>query len=97
MIDAAKSNGRARAVLDFGQDDDAKAVISLIVAHTRDCVDSDRISFVGPVAFEEPSSIHIHDILIPIVDSVLDSLKLGKRSFEISVVNPGAVSVSDLV
>ena len=96
MSDVATSIGRVRSVLVFGQDDDAKAVISWVVAHTRDCVDSELVSFVGPVAFEEPTAKHTRDVLIPVVDGIADSLGLPKRSFEISVVNPGAASVSDL-
>ena len=91
-----RSSGRAMTVLVFGEGGDTRAVISSVVAHTRDYTDGDRISFVGPVAFERSTIVHVRDVLVPIVDNILDLLGLAKKSFEISVVNPGAVSVYDL-
>jgi len=96
MSTAATSIGRTRTVLVFGAGNDARAVISSVVAHRKDHANSERISLAGPVAFEKSVIEHIRDILLPIVDNILDSLGLDKKSFEISVVNPGGISVSDL-
>ena len=92
----AASTGRARTVLVFGEGSDAKAIISSVIAHTKDSTDGERISFAGPVTFDATTVSHVKDILIPVVDNILDSLGLTKKSFEISVINPGAVSASDL-
>jgi len=96
MRTSTTSIGRVRTVLVFAEGSNAKAVISSVIAHAYDNTDDERVSFVGPVTFDESTISHVRDILIPIIDSILDSLRLTKKSFEISVVNPGAVSVSDL-
>ena len=96
MTMATTSAGRARAALTFGQGDKAKGIISTVVAHTRAHMNDERVRFAGAVAFNHATVGHIRDILIPIVDSTLDSLSLAKKNFELSVVNPGAASVSDL-
>jgi len=96
MSSSVLTIGRARTVLVFGDGDDTRAVISSVVAHTRDNINGDRISFVGPVAFERSTIEHARDVLVPIIDNILDLLGLSKKNFEISVVNPGAVSAYDL-
>jgi len=96
MSTAATSTGRARTVLAFGSGCDARAVISSVVAHIKEHAGGERISFAGAAAFEESTIEHISDVLVPIVDKILGSLGLDKKGFEISVVNPGGVSVSDL-
>ncbi len=96
MSTAAESTGRSRTVLVFGSDSNARAVISSVVAHIKEYADNERISFTGPVAFEKSTVEHISDVLIPIVDKIQELLGLDKKSFDISVVNPGGVSVSDL-
>jgi len=67
-----------------------------MIADTRDETESKRISFVGDVIFEDSAIEHVEDVLIPIVDNVLDLLGLAKKSFVISVVNPGGVAISNL-
>ncbi|MFH1614472.1 MAG: hypothetical protein ABIG61_05255 [Planctomycetota bacterium] len=96
MSVTAISIGRARTVLVLGADDSAKAVISSVVAGTSDETKSKRISFVGDVIFENSAIEHVEDVLIPIVDNVLDLLGVAKKSFVISVVNPGGVAISNL-
>ncbi|MFC1761014.1 hypothetical protein ACFL6U_02915 [Planctomycetota bacterium] len=96
MTMATTSTGRARTALTFGQGDKAKGIISTVVAHARAPRNDERVRFVGAVTFDPITVDHIRDILIPLVDSILDSLRLAKKDFELSVVNPGAASVSDL-
>jgi len=96
MSVATASTGRARTALTFGQGDKAKGVISSVVAHTCDRMDGERVGFVGTVTLKDSTVAHVRDVLVPIVDSILLSLGLAKKSFEISIVNPGAASVSDL-
>jgi len=96
MNTAATSTGRARTVLVFDVDNNTRAVISSVVAHVKDHTNGERISFTGPVTFEESTIEHIRDTLAAITDNIMDLLGLDKKNFEISVVNPGGVSVSDL-
>lgn len=88
--------GRARTVLNFGHGEEAKGVISTVIAHTHDYAKDNRITFVGPVILDKATIEHIRYILIPIIDSILDSLGLEKKNYELSIVNPGAASVFDL-
>ncbi len=96
MSAVANSTGRARVVLVFGSSNNARAIITSVIVHTKDNTDGNRISFTGSVAFDESTIEHIGDVLVPIVDAIMGILGLGKRNFEISVVNPGGVSVSDM-
>jgi len=96
MSATAKSIGRARTVLVFGEGDGATAIISTAVAQTRDFNAGERIRFVGPVTFEEHTARHVGDMLVPTVDAISKQLGIPRRSFDVSVVNPGAASVSDL-
>lgn len=96
MTIATTSTGRAKTVLNFGHGEKAKGIISTVVAHTRDYSDGEHISFIGTVTFDEATIDHIRNILTPIVDSIADSLDLAKKNFELSIVNPGAASVSEL-
>jgi len=93
---SAAATGRTRTVLVFGEGSEVKAIISSVIAHADNYKDNERISFVGPVSFDESTINHTREMLISIVDSILDSLKLDRRNFEISLINPGAVSISDL-
>ena len=94
MSVTATSIGRARTVLVVGAD--ADAVISSVIADARDEMKSKRISFVGDVVFKNSAIEHIEDVLLPIVDNILDLLELAKKSFVISAVNPGGISISGL-
>ena len=96
MSTAATSTGRARTVLAFGGGSNARAVISSVVAHTKDHTNSQHISLAGAATFEKSVIEHIGDILVPVTDNILNLLGLAKKSFEISIVNPGGVSVSDM-
>ena len=96
MSTTVTSIGRARTVLAFKIANDIKTVISSVVAHTREYSNGERVSFTGSVTFEKSVIEHANDALITIVDNILDSLGLTKKNFEISVVNPGGVSVVDL-
>ena len=54
MRGAARSIGRARTVLVFGEGDEAQAVISTVVAHASDgAAPGQRLRFVGPVVLEK--------------------------------------------
>ena len=96
MSTAARLTGRIKTALVFGEGDNARAVISSVVAHTCEYMDSGRIRFVGPVVFGKSIDRHIEDILLPLVDRVLISLGLHRKNFEVSVVNLGATSALDL-
>lgn len=96
MSPAAGSTGRAGMVLVFGENENSKAVTSTVVVHTKAFDGAERIRFVGPVAFEKQTAIHVEQVLIPIVDHITDSLGVTKKSFDISIVNPGAASAYDL-
>ena len=96
MSAAATSTGRARTVLVFDTGNNTRAVISSVVAHVKDHTNGERISFTGPVTFDKSTVKHIRDTLTAIADNILSLLGLDKKNFEISVVNPGGVSVSDL-
>ncbi len=96
MSATTTSIGRALTVLAFGVDEDSQAVISSVVAHTRQQTENRRVSFVGDVVFEKSATKHVEEVLVPIVDNILDLLGLAKKSFVISVANPGGVSVSNL-
>lgn len=80
----------------FGQGDNARAVISTVIVHCRENTETQRVQFVGPVAFDDSVIHHIDDILLPIIDNIVTSLSLDRRNYTISVVNPGAASTSDL-
>ena len=96
MSAAASSTGRARTVLVFDIDSNTRAVISSVIVHIKDHANGERISFTGPVTFEKSTIEHIRNTLTAIADNILNLLGLDKKSFEISIVNPGGVSVSDL-
>lgn len=96
MSEREGSTGRVRMVLVFGKGDDARAVISTVVVQTQDFNTGERIRFVGPVTLEQPTARHVGDLLVPIVDAISDALGIVRRSFDLSIVNPGAASASDL-
>lgn len=87
--------GRARTVLVFRSGEDEVAVISSVIARVFGN-GKDRISFTGPVEFEESASKHITRDVLPFIDRIFSALGVPSRNFEISVVNLGTASVADL-
>jgi len=83
-------------VLVFGEGEKAGAIISTVVAQTRNFNAGERLRFVGPVTLERQTARHVGDILVPIVDAIGEALGIVRRGFDLSVVNPGAASASDL-
>ena len=83
-------------VLVFGAGDDARAVISTVVVQTQEFDPGERVRFIGPVTLGEQTARHFNDMLVPIVDAIGDQLGIVQKSFDLSIVNPGAASASDL-
>jgi len=87
--------GRAKTVLIVGSGDDEVAVISSVVARVHDD-DKERISFNGPVEFDESVSGHITEVVLPVADRIFSLLEVPLRNFQISVVNLSIASQSDI-
>ncbi len=96
MCAVATSYGRAKMVLVVGEGDGAQAIVSYIVAHSRELVAGEPVTVVGPAVFEATVIRHIREILLPIVNRIAALLELPPQGFELSAVNPGAASASDL-
>ena len=87
--------GKARTVLVFGRGSTAKAAISDVSARTRRS-NRDRLIFTGPVAVDAVATEHLRETVLPIVDRIVKSLGLRRRSFEVSITNLAAASSVDL-
>lgn len=86
--------GRAKMALVSG---DGKAVISeIVVRRIKQQAGSERLHFVGRVKFSEPVRKHMKNIILPIIDRIIDHLKLVQMNFEISAVNLGVASAMDV-
>ena len=86
--------GRAKTVLVFNS---TKAVISEILAHgMKQQASGKRLCFCGTVKFSDPVRKHIRHTLLPIIDRILEKLKLPQKNFEVSAVNLGAASALDV-
>ncbi|MBP1740141.1 MAG: Lon protease C-terminal proteolytic domain [Deltaproteobacteria bacterium] len=55
-----------------------------------------RLVFRGPVSFKDRSKNHLLSVVLPLVDRITDTLGLPRRSYEASVVNPGAAASSGI-
>ena len=77
--------GRAKAALVFGDGDEARAVISTVVARTPARASGQHIRFVGPGVFDEEAAEHILDVVLPVVDQICRGVGLRRRRFAISV------------
>jgi len=86
--------GRAKTVL---VSDEGPATITTIIAHTTDNKNPEKINFTGPVIFDNEVKNHINETIIPIVENIIKLLEiLSPPSFELSCVNIGATSSSDI-
>lgn len=88
--------GRAKTVLIFGNDEDAVAVVSTVVARSIPDRGDDRLVFTGPVQFDKAAAKHIARVVLPVVDRILRLVDMPNKTFELSVVNLAAASVSDI-
>ena len=89
-----KAVGRVKTVLVSGE---GSAVVTTLIATKVDKPDHDRLVFSGTVKFTDAVKNHLTSIILPHVENILNSLKMPYHSYEISVVNPGAVSSSDMI
>jgi len=85
--------GRANTALVSGE---GAAVITEIIAKTFEEKKSQKIYFSGSVNFDEPVKDHIRSTILYCVNEIIQSLKIPIQSFEISAVNIGATSSSDI-
>ena len=85
--------GRAKTVLVSGE---GHAVITTIIAKTIEEKNSQNLIFSGSVNFDESVKEHIRVTILPFVNEIFHSLKIPPRSFELSAVNVGAISSSDI-
>lgn len=85
--------GRAKTVLVSGE---GAAVITEIIAKTFEEKKSQKIHFSGSVNFDEPVKDHIRSTILCCVNEIVHSLRIPIQSFEISAVNIGATSSSDI-
>jgi len=94
MDEGTQAIGRAKTVLVF---DSEKAVISQIVARKMEQqADGERLHLRGGVKFSDSVTEHIENMILPIIDSITDTLDLTRKNFEISAANLGAASVLDV-
>jgi len=94
MIPNAKhSIAKAGSILVLGQGKDKRGFITSIVARTIDS--EDRLVFTGPVRFAKKTQVHIEQIILPIIDTILDTLSLEQGGFEISAENHSVASGLD--
>lgn len=87
--------GRAKTVLVFQAGGISKAIITSLVANVNDKPSQKRISFKGSCDFQTEVRQQFETTILPIVDEILRLLEIPPKSFELSVVNPGATSASD--
>ena len=88
--------GRANMVLVFDYGEDSTAVITSLGARICEHDHKERIRFTGTVTFSEKTAKHILEMILPVADSIFNSLDLPEKCFEISAVNIGAASVNDI-
>jgi len=96
MSTTRRSIGRTRMALVFGNDDNGKAILSMVTVRIKRRKKGPRLIFSGPVEFSEAAAAHITNIVLPIVDEILDKLQVTCKVFEISAVNVGAASCRNL-
>jgi hypothetical protein len=73
-----------------------RAVISAVMAQSCSKRKSLRLTFAGPVLFDEPLQRHLHQVLLPIVDDVATRLGLPVKNYKLSAVNLAAASSMDV-
>jgi len=94
MQTAPKSIGRAKTVLVGG--DGVHAVITSVVVRATESDGSPRVRFLGPGVFGESAAQYITYVVVPIVDHMLEGLRVPRKSFQISLVNLGATATADI-
>lgn len=88
--------GRANTVLVFDHGKDSTAVITSLGARVCEHEHKERIRFTGTVTFSEKTANHVLKMILPVADSIFNSLAVPEKCFEISAVNIGAASVNDI-
>jgi len=88
--------GRARAVIIFQEGVDPLGVVSEIVARISPKDSSERLVFLGPGRFEDRCGKHLNSVVLPVVDSIMQTLDAKRKNYEISVVNLGAAASRDI-
>jgi len=96
MAEKMISIGRAKIVIVFGDKKDAIAVISSVVVRALDEVCKERMHFSGPVDFDESTTKHIKEMVLPIVDYILTYLDIPIKNYEVSIANISAVSTLEI-
>lgn len=86
--------GRVKTVLVTGE---SAAVITDLVAKKISFDESSRLSYSGSVKFNQKVQDHLKSVILPQIDEILIALQIPKQSYEITVVNPGATTSSDLL
>lgn len=71
-------------------------VVTTVIARVLNQNTPNRLTFSGQVAFEEKVKTHLYEDVLPIVTEIMVILDIPPTSFDISVVNVGATSSSDL-
>lgn len=90
------TTGRAKTVLVFGQGRSAKAIVTTVAAKLRRRSGGTRLTFTGPVVFGAEVVDHFHQTMLLVVDGIAQQLGLKHCGFELSIVNLGAASASDV-
>jgi len=88
--------GRANTVLVFGSGENAKALISAIIAKSLPETNTNRIEFKGPAQFSDKTKAHILETIVPLTHNLFSSLGLETTAFELSVINLEAAAVNDV-
>jgi len=96
MAKHSKISGRAKTVLVFGEGQEARAVVSTVVARVCEGGSHQRLRFTGRVAFEALASRHIIEMLLPMVDRIRAGLGLQLCDIEVAMVNLAAASAADV-
>lgn len=99
MNAAPALTGMARTALVFGPKEAGVAVVSTVRARIRRSGE-ERITFAGPVQFDDRAVAHIRDTILPLVDRIEGAVRGERRSrrrirpkrYELSVTNIGAAS-----
>jgi len=81
--------GRAKTILVAPE---GPAIITSVIVKSTSYSKLKRIKFIGPLQFDKNLKGHIHEIILPQIDQILNQLGLPIQSYEISAQNIGAFS-----
>ena len=84
--------GRTKTVIVHDKGDNPVGIISEIVTRVSSKDGGDRLIFRGPVYFDDRGLRHLHSIILPLVDRIMEHLDGPGKNYEISVVNLGATA-----